>query len=94
MNVGIMAEKYHNHQMKLHHNFVDFKKAFDRVCREALWLVMKKHNMGEGLVRTIESLYNNSSNTVLTSNNNLNGSRLQLVCNSDVSCPPVFSISS
>eukprot|EP00794_Sanderia_malayensis_P009660 gene9660-biopygen7980 len=70
-NVRILGEKYRNHQMELHHNFIDFKKAFDRVWREALWLVMEKHKIGAGLVTVIESLYNNNSNAVLTSNSEL-----------------------
>ena len=52
-NVRILGEKYRDHQMELHHNFIDFKKAFDRVWREALWLVMKKHNIGSNLISTI-----------------------------------------
>ena len=55
-NVRILSEKYRNHQKELHHNFIDFKKAFDRVWREALWSVMNKHNMGSNLVRIIESV--------------------------------------
>eukprot|EP00794_Sanderia_malayensis_P009858 gene9858-biopygen8121 len=70
-NVRILGEKYRNHQMELHHNFLDFKKAFDRVWREALWLVMKKHKIGAGLVTVIESLYNNNSDAVLMSNSEL-----------------------
>jgi len=57
--------------MEIHHNFIDFKKAFDRVWRKALWLVMEKHNMGAGLVKVIESLYENNSNAVLTNSGTL-----------------------
>lgn len=68
-NIRILGEKYRDHQMELHHNFIDFKKAFDRVWREALWSVMRKHNIGLNLVKTIEALYNKSSNTVISSTN-------------------------
>ena len=71
-NVRILGEKYRNHQKELHHNFIDFKKAFDRVWRKALWEIMKKHNMGTELVKVIETLYENSSNAVL-----MDGSDLQ-----------------
>ncbi len=53
VSVRILGEKYRDHQMEIHHNFIDFKKAFDRVWRKALWLVMKKHNVGAGLVNVI-----------------------------------------
>ena len=69
VSVRILGEKYRDHQMEIHHNFIDFKKAFDRVWRKALWLVMKKHNVGAGLVNVIESLYNDNSNAVLTGSN-------------------------
>jgi len=29
-NVRILGEKYRDHQMEIHHNFIDFKKAFDK----------------------------------------------------------------
>ena len=44
-NVRILCEKYRDHQKEVHHNFIDFKKAFDRVWREALWEIMKKHDI-------------------------------------------------
>ena len=70
-NVRILGEKFRNHQLELHHNFIDFKKAFDRVWRKALWLVMKKHNISAGLVKVIESLYDNNSNAVMTNTSTL-----------------------
>ena len=68
-NVRILGEKYRNDQRELHHDFIDFKKAFHRVWRSALWLVMRKHNIGNGITNVIEALYNKNSNAVLTSNN-------------------------
>ena len=70
-NVRILGEKFRNHQLELHHNFIDFKKAFDRVWRKAQWLVMKKHNISAGLVKVIESLYDNNSNAVMTNTSTL-----------------------
>ena len=69
-NVRILGEKHRN-RMELHHNFIDFKKAFDRVWRDALWAVMKKHLMGTGLVRTVEALYTKNRNAVFTNNNTM-----------------------
>jgi len=58
-NLGILIEKYRNHDMHFHHNFTDFKKAFDRVWHEALLLTLKKHNIRSTLVHLIGSLYEN-----------------------------------
>ena len=41
-NLRILCEKYLQHQQDLHHIFIDFKKAFDRVWHAALWATMKK----------------------------------------------------
>lgn len=90
-NVRILGEKYRDHQMEIHHNFIDFKKAFDRVWGKALWLVMEKHNMGAGLVKVIESLYENNSNAVLTNSGTLEWFQTTVVFVKDVSFPRVCS---
>ena len=41
----------------LHHVFIDFKQAFDRVWHATLWATMRKCNISANLVRTIEQLY-------------------------------------
>ena len=41
-NIRILGEKYWKNQMELYHNFIDFKKTFDKVWRDAFWAVMKK----------------------------------------------------
>ena len=70
-NVRILGEKYRNHQMEIHHNFIDFKKAFDRVWRAALWMVMKKHKLGNGITKVVETQYKGSSSAVLTKDDTL-----------------------
>ena len=40
-NLRILCEKNLQHQQDLYHVFIDFKKAFDRVWRAALWATMK-----------------------------------------------------
>ena len=40
-NLRVLCEKYPKHQQDLHHVLVDFKKAFDRVWRAALWATIK-----------------------------------------------------
>ena len=68
LNIRILGEEYISHQKELHHNFIDFKKAFDRVWHEALWATMKKHNINPRVTATIRSLYNNAVSAVLTNN--------------------------
>jgi len=53
-----MMEKHLQHQKELFHNFVDFKKAFDRVWHAGLWHVLRIFGIEEGLVQIIQSLYN------------------------------------
>ena len=67
-NCRILMEKHLQHQRDLFHNFIDFKKAFDRVWHDGLWQVLRKFGIEEGLVQTMESLYKNSSSAVLLNN--------------------------
>ena len=46
-----MAEEHIEHGRKLYHNFVDFKKAFDRVWHEGLWKVMSHFNIDKVLLQ-------------------------------------------
>ena len=41
-NVTIIKEKYMEHQQYVYHDFIDFKKAFDRVWHEVLWQIILK----------------------------------------------------
>ena len=63
-NCHIMMQKHLQHQKELYHNFIDFKKAFDRVWHEGLWHVMRSFGMEEGLIQTIQALYKNASSAV------------------------------
>ncbi|GFR65860.1 endonuclease-reverse transcriptase [Elysia marginata] len=68
-NCRILIEKHMQHQRDLFHNFIDFKKAFDRVWwLDGLWHVLRGFNIDEGLVKTIESLYMNSNSAVFLNN--------------------------
>ena len=49
-NLQILCEKYFQHQQDLYHVFIDFKKAFDRVWRTALWATMKKYIISVSLI--------------------------------------------
>ena len=67
-NCRLMIEKHLQHQKDIHHNFIDFKKAFDRVWHEGLWKVLRDFNVDEGLVQLLHALYDNSSSAVLINN--------------------------
>ena len=49
-NLRILCEKYLQHQQNLHHVFIDFKKAYDRVWHEALWATMRKYNINVSII--------------------------------------------
>jgi hypothetical protein len=61
-------EKHLQHQKNLFHNFIALKKAFDRVWHDGLWQVLRKFGIGEGLIQTINALYNTSGSAVLLNN--------------------------
>ena len=58
-NLRILCEKYH-----VFIDFIDFKKASDRVWHAALWATMRKYNISANLVRTIEQLYDKATSAV------------------------------
>ena len=69
-NLRILFEKYLQHQQGLHHVFVDFKKAFDRVWHAALWATMKKYNISTNLIQIIKkNLYDKAATAVLFNSN-------------------------
>ena len=55
-NLRILSEKYLQHQQSLYHVFIDFKKAFDRIWREALWATMRKYNINASIIRGCSSV--------------------------------------
>lgn len=63
-NIRVIAEKYQNHHSPVFHNFIDFKKAFDRVWHDALWSVMRKHGFSPTIINLIEALYRNAESAV------------------------------
>ena len=64
-NLRILFEKYLQHQQDLYHVFIDFKKAFDRVCHAALWATMKRYNISTNLIQVIKNFYNKATSAVL-----------------------------
>ena len=68
-NLRLLVEKHMEHQKELYHNFIDSKKAFDRVCHEGLWRVVKEHNIDNRLIEVIRSLYDDAASAVLLNGN-------------------------
>ena len=68
-NCRIMMEKHLQHQKELYHNFIDFKKAFDRVWHDGLWHSLRGFGIKEGLVQIMKSLYSSANSAVLLNNN-------------------------
>ena len=64
-NSRIVMEKHMQHQHDLFHNFIDVKKAFDRVWHTDLWQVLRIFNIEERLVQAIQLLHENSSSAAL-----------------------------
>ena len=64
-NLRILCEKYLQHQQNLNHDFIDFKKAFDRVWHEALWATMRKYIINTSIIQVIENLYDKAQSAVL-----------------------------
>ena len=64
-NLRILCEKYLQHHQDLYHVFIDFKKAFDRVCHAAFWATMKKYNISTNLIQVIKNFYSKVTSAVL-----------------------------
>ena len=56
-NSRIIIEKHLQHQRDLYHNFIDFKKVFDRVWHAGLLQVLRSFSIDEGLVQAIQRHY-------------------------------------
>ena len=67
-NCRVLIEKHLQHQRTLFHNFIDFKKAFDKVWHDGLWSVLRGFNIEEGLVQVIQALYTHATSAVLLNN--------------------------
>lgn len=63
-NCRVIIEKHLQHQKDLFHNFIDFKKAFDRVWHNGLWQVLRDFN----IVQAIQALYDHSNSAILLNN--------------------------
>ena len=62
----LLNEKARDMGKLIFHNFIDFRKAFDRVWHDALWHTTRKYNIGEGITLLIKSLYDSARSKVLS----------------------------
>ena len=67
-NLRILCERYLQHQQDLYHVFIDFKKAFDKVCHKALWATMRLYNININLITVIQKLYGKATSAVCFNN--------------------------
>ena len=56
-NCGNLIEKHLDSQKDLYHNFIDFKKAFERVWHDVLWSSRNKYSIDSNITLMIKSLY-------------------------------------
>ncbi|GFR60532.1 endonuclease-reverse transcriptase [Elysia marginata] len=66
---SILMERYLKHEKELHHVFIHFKKAFDKVWHEVFWSTMRKYNINSNFISVIEFLYKEATNAVFCNNN-------------------------
>ena len=52
-----IIEQATEYQKPLFINFVDFKKAFDSICRDAIWNILRSYGIPEKIVRLIKLFY-------------------------------------
>ena len=60
-NCRVMIAKHLEHQLTLYHNFIDFKKAFDRVCHDDLRKLLIDGKIDGGFVLVIRTLCDHPS---------------------------------
>ena len=53
---SVIIAKHLEHQRSMCHNFIDFKKAFDRVCHNSLWKVLIGGATDGGFIKVIQAL--------------------------------------
>ncbi|KAK2552755.1 putative RNA-directed DNA polymerase from transposon BS [Acropora cervicornis] len=66
-NLRILCENYIEHDLKVFLNFVDYRKAFDRVWHDTIWAVLRKYGIDENIMRALEQLYTKSTNKEIVS---------------------------
>lgn len=55
--INQIIEKHREHNLPTYIIFIDYEKAFDNVCRNKLWIIMKQKGIPQHLISAIKSLY-------------------------------------
>ena len=85
-------EKAREHQRDLYMCFIDYKKAFDCVNHERLWVILRDMGVPVHLIVLLRRLYANREATVRTELERQTTSTLGKACDRDVSAHHCFSI--
>ena len=56
LHCRVIIAKQLEHQRSLYHNFIDFMKAFERVCHDSLWKVLSGGKIDGGFIKVIQAL--------------------------------------
>lgn len=59
ITLRIITEECVMWQKEIFIGFIDFKKAFDRVNRDAMWMILKQYGIPNKIIRMIKILYDN-----------------------------------
>ncbi len=65
-NMRWMMETAREHQRDLYMSFIDYKKAFDGVDHEILWVILRDMGVSVHLIVLLRRLYTNQEATVRT----------------------------
>ena len=60
-----ILEQCTEYNEQIHLNFIDFKKAFDSLHREAIWKILKKYGLPDKMIRLIKLFYLNYECSVI-----------------------------
>ena len=60
-NLRILGEKSIEHGSKVFLNFVDYRKALNRLWHDAIWAVLRKYGIDEHIMRALGQLYGRST---------------------------------
>ena len=60
-----LMQKAKEREIKCHYHFVDFKSAFDTICRKALWETMRSIVKIKKIVSIVEKMYDKTTCAVV-----------------------------
>ena len=56
-SLSSLVQKQLLHHKKLYVAFIDFRKAYDSMTREKLWVVLEKRGIGGKMLAALQSMY-------------------------------------